>query len=125
MRASDRARRLREPRGGQSPGPPFAGDALLGRAGPACARPNATVFSTSTSISRRLGAVIHDGRADGQLSADHGGRGRGHAGFLQLDRDARIHAVRLFRAVAEADDVQLDRRQPAPIRAFARCGSAR
>ena len=55
--------------------------------------------------------MVDDGGANRQLPADHrGGRCR-HPGFLQLDRDARIHPVGLFRPVAETDHVQLHRRR--------------
>ena len=62
------------------------------------------------------GAVIHEGRADGQTPVEDGGGWRHRAGLLQLDRDPRIDALRALRAVAEADHVEFHRRQQFQLR---------
>ena len=52
--------------------------------------------------------MVDNRRPDGEPTVEHGGRGRGDAGFLQIDDDLGIQPIRVGAAVAEADNVELN-----------------
>jgi len=57
------------------------------------------------------GAMVNDGGPNGELAVD-GGCGRSDAAtFLEVDDDLRVDAVGVGSAIAETDDVELDRGQ--------------
>ena len=69
-----------------------------------CAKP-------ALSMSHDIGAVIDDRRADREPAVEHRRRRRGDTGLLEIDDDLAIDPVGIVGAIAEADDVEIDRRE--------------
>ena len=67
------------------------------------------------------GSVIEDGGADGQPAIDTGGGWCRHTAFLKIRDDRRIEHVGFVASVAEANDIELYRRQQFQARI---CGDA-
>ena len=55
--------------------------------------------------------MVDDGAADREPAVKHSGRWRRNAGFLQIDDDLAIDPVGIVGAIAEADNVEVDRRE--------------
>src|SRR5262249_6451825 len=58
-----------------------------------------------------IGAVVDDGGADREPAVEHRRRRRCDTGFLKIDDDLAIDPVGIVGAIAEANDVEIDRRQ--------------
>src|SRR5689334_3748387 len=55
--------------------------------------------------------MIHDRRAYRKPAVEHRRRRRGDAGFLDVDHNLAVEPVGIIRAISEADDVEIDRRE--------------
>ena len=82
----------------------------------ACAGDDRCAPNSSTAANQRIdiadvGAVIDDGCAYRELAVENRRRGCRDPGFLNVDDDLAIDLVGVGGAIAEADDIELHRRQ--------------